>query len=315
MSSKKNNRIKTSPTTQIADHGAEVGVHLHSLAQSASGVFAIICHPIVYISKSITSYFNIQTQRNNEILDKLNSGELSIQEAQESLHHTELNSNFYTNVTAAITTLALAIVILSGTGLTVGLGFVTVGAMSVAALAKAGFELIKASILGIHSLIQNDFDNAKVHGSKAAEALISAGVVIGVIAAVTLIPGTQVAAATIVTGLGLAATAYVVNEIRVSRNAEHASNQAVLDKIKELQESSSTPVANKTDYETLDPTKLNDNENPENKAELTVLEEALTTTENETRTTTERLSEQQDEDQHQVDEEDRSPKNEYKPYD
>ena len=234
----KHHKISVDPITQMADHGGEIGAHFlkeHTLLKSVGDICATVCHPVINISATITSYIKLQTEKHNNVLADLEAGKITPAEARAKLGERKVNSAFGLNLVTALTTTALAAVILSGTGLAIGLSFATVGAMSVAALARASTDFVYAGGLAIEMAVKGDFKSAKMYGIKAAEALCAAFITAGAVALVTVVPGTNVAAASTVAVLATAAVAYVVNNIYTSTKAANASYEKVMNKIQEIE--------------------------------------------------------------------------------
>lgn len=257
----KHHKISVDPITQMADHGGEIGAHFlkeHTPLKSVGDICATVCHPVINISATITSYIKLQTEKHNNVLADLEAGGITPAEARAKLGERKVNSAFYLNATTALTTTVLAAVILSGTGLAIGLGFATVGAMSVAALARASIDFVKSGSLAIKMAVKGDFESAKMYGIKAAEALCAAFITAGAVALVTVVPGTNVAAASTVAVLATAATAYVVNNIYTSTKAANASYEKVMNAIEEKEKNPQAVTAKVTSCENININTLHD---------------------------------------------------------
>ena len=259
----KHHKISVDPITQMADHGGEIGAHFlkeHTLLKSVGDICATVCHPVINISATITSYIKLQTEKHNNVLADLEAGGITPAEARAKLGERKVNSAFGLNLVTALTTTALAAVILSGTGLAIGLGFATVGAMSVAALARASIDFVNAGGRAIQMAFKGDFESAKMYGIKAAEALCAAFITAGAVALVTVVPGTNVAAASTVAVLATAATAYVVNNIYTSTKAANASYEKVMNAIEEKEKNPQAVTAKVTSCENISVNTLHDNQ-------------------------------------------------------
>ncbi len=230
--------------SKTASYGTEFAAKIgsHTLFSTGLKVTSIILHPVVmlaevlcaYQASEIQKYKNIEKEiqkveeqlGNNEIdFDNIEQIKLTMQDNKDCEKASNLNFQVAMNAFSAVACVGLAITILTGTSLMIGLGIASISAIAFTSIANSALNFCTSLGLSLYHTYHADHEKAQEHAYAALEHLLATTVTIAIVAALSITPPGQTVLAGMLLSASLLCTSYIGYEL--VNTSQQASNLKV----------------------------------------------------------------------------------------